>query len=77
MTQADATPLRLKAADAARRLSLNPIYLYQLVREGVFTGIRPNGKGPGKKLYLLPAEVEAFATGGKAAVEKLRAKMRK
>jgi len=64
--------LRVKASEAARRLGLNPQYLYALVRDGVFTPIRPSGKGPGKKLYLLPAEVEAFATGGKDAVAKLR-----
>lgn len=68
------TPLRLKVKDAATMLGLELQYVYKLTRDGVFTPLRPNGKGRGKRYYLLPGEVEAYARGGVAAVKAWRRK---
>lgn len=69
-------PLRMGLPEAARLLTLTPDYLRRLANSGVFTVFRPNGKGGGKRMYLIPAEVEAFATGGPDAVAELRAKQK-
>jgi hypothetical protein len=71
-TEAEPRPLRLPLPEAARMLRLTPDYLRRLVNDGVFSVIRPNGVGVGKRMYLLPAEVEAFATGGIGAVAEMR-----
>lgn len=65
-------PLRIRVKAAAAMLSLEPVYLYELIRDGVFTAIRPHGKGRGKQVWLVPAEVRAYATGGREAVARLR-----
>jgi hypothetical protein len=67
-------PLRIKVASAAKLLDLKLEAVRDLIHDGTFTAIAPNGRGRGKRLYLVPAEVEAYATGGRAAVEKVRAK---
>lgn len=67
-------PLRIKVASAAKLLDLKLEAVRDLIHDGTFTAIAPNGRGRGRRLYLIPAEVEAYATGGREAVEKLRAK---
>lgn len=70
-------PLRISVTSAGELLDLTPHRIRELLDDGTFTALAPNGRGRGKRLYLLPAEVEAFAVGGRAAVEKLRAKKAK
>lgn len=65
-------PLRYSPREAAHLLQIDDMSLYRLIREGVFTAIRPNGKGPGKRVWVLGAEVRAYATGGRAGVERYR-----
>jgi len=70
----DPKPLRIPLPEAARMLRITPDWLRRLAHDGVFTVVRPSGVGSGKRMYLIPAEVEAFATGGAEAVNALRAK---
>lgn len=70
---------RYKATEAAAVAGIDPHYVYRLVREGVFTGMHPFGKGPGKRMYLLTGEVDAYAgkwakrpDGGPEAVKAYR-----
>lgn len=67
-------PLRLSVTSAGEVLDLAPSAVRDLIHNGTFTALAPNGRGRGKRLYLLPVEVEAFATGGREAVEQLRKK---
>lgn len=68
----DVKPLRVKPRTAAKMLDLEHQTVRLLMMQGVFTVIRPDGGGPGSKTYLVTAEVEAFAFGGREAVAKLR-----
>lgn len=77
LTAAEPRPLRLPLPEAARMLRLTPDYLRRLTHEGVFTLVRPNGSGAGKRIYLLPAEVEAYAVGGADAVAELKSQKAK
>lgn len=65
-------PLRVRPRVAAKMLGLEYQTVRMLVVEGVFTVLWPDGRGRGCKSYLLGAEVEAFAFGGREAVVKLR-----
>lgn len=65
-------PLRLSVTSAGEILDLAPTAVRDLIHNGTFTVLAPNGRGRGKRLYLLPDEVRAYATGGREAVEKLR-----
>lgn len=69
--------IRMRAREAAAFLGLDRMYVYQLVADGVFTALRPSGKGPGQRLWLYTDEVKLFATGGKDAVIKFRKKHRR
>lgn len=69
-----AQPLRYKPKEAAALLGLDVQTLYKLLRGGVFTAVRPHGRGPGRPIYLVPAEIQAYATGGPAAVLALKRK---
>jgi len=40
----------------------------EMVRSGVFTPIRPHGKGRGKTIYLYLDEIKAYRKGGLVAV---------
>jgi hypothetical protein len=60
-----AKPLRLKLRSAAALLDVSVNYLrIKLLRQGLFTEVRPYGYGRGRPVYLLTEEVEAYATGG-------------
>lgn len=67
------TPLRVRPRQAAVLLGMEWNTVRKLILADVFTAIRPDGSGRGKKVYLLYAEVQAFATGGREAVAKMRA----
>lgn len=75
--EAKPRPIRLPLGDAALMLGLSLDYLRRLVHRGVFTVMRPNGVGSGKRMYLVPDEVEAFAAGGADAVAKLKSQKAK
>lgn len=66
-------PLRIPLGEAAARLCSGLDHVRDLIHSGVLTVIAPNGRGRGKRLYVLPDEVEAYALGGREAVERLRA----
>mgnify|MGYP000964767204 CR=1 FL=1 len=70
-------PLRYTPKAAANALLVDPETVYRLIKDGTFTAVRPMGRGPGKRVYLVGDEVRAFATGGKEGVERLRAKKAK
>jgi hypothetical protein len=61
---------------AAALLDVNPQTVRDLVRAGVLTGIEATPHATGKKVYLLPAEVEAYGTGGVEGVVEFRKKQR-
>ena len=44
----------------------------RLANEGVFTVLRNGPAKTGRRLYLLPAEVEAYAVGGLEALAKVK-----
>lgn len=69
-------PLRLSVTTACEMLDLAPSAVRALFENGTFTCLAPHGRGRGKRLYLVPAEVEAYAVGGRDAVEKIRAALR-
>jgi len=48
-----------------------------LAKAGTLTPIFPAGKGRGKKMYLIPGEVEAYATGGLEGVVAYRKRLAK
>lgn len=68
----DTEPVRYSVKAAARVLSLDPNYVYQLIADGHITGHHPNGKGPGKRVYLDAGEVHAYAKGGSDAARQYR-----
>lgn len=56
-----ATPLRCRVSDAAAVLGVDRVTVYRKVRDGELSAMRPDGRGPGKKVYLRPGEVRAYA----------------
>lgn len=66
------TPLRVKPADAAAQLAIHYETLRDLIGRGLFTVIAPKGRGVGKRVYLLPDEVEVYAVGGEDALREYR-----
>ena len=58
-------------------LSIHYETVRKLITRGVFTAIRPNGKGIGKRIYVLPEEVAAYAIGGAKGVEEYREERRR
>ncbi len=69
-------PLRLSMATAAKMLGLTSEGVRGLVEAGIFRPLTPNGRGRGKRMYLIPGEVEAYATGGLEGVVNYRKKQR-
>lgn len=65
-------PLRLKVASAAKMCDVTPGQIRHLIKAGILTAIWPDGNGGGKKPYLIPAEVRAYATHGLAGVVRYR-----
>lgn len=70
-------PLRHSIRMAAKLLGMGPDAVRILAKAGTLTPIFPAGKGRGKKMYLIPAEVEAYATGGLEGVVEYRKSLAK
>ena len=69
------TPISIPLLDAARRLSLSRWTVSDMIDRGVFTELAPHGRGRGKPLFLLVAEVEVYdRTRSEDAVRAYRAK---
>jgi hypothetical protein len=68
MTPSKVEPMRFSTKRAAVALDLDVAYVRQLVADGVFTPLRPNGKGPGKRLYLYADEVQLYVDAGRDEV---------
>lgn len=77
MTDVPVKTLRYPIKTAAKVLGVTPDAVRTLAKAGTLTPIYPAGTGKGKKIYLHPAEVEAYATGGLAGVVKYREKLAK
>jgi hypothetical protein len=60
--------IRLNPRTAALALDIDVLNVRKLVAEGVFTPLRPDGKGPGKRLWLYADEVRVYATEGRDGV---------
>jgi excisionase family DNA binding protein len=67
-------PLRYSVSTAAKLLDVTGQAVRELVRSGVLTGIEAKAHARGRKVYLDPAEVEAYARGGLAGVVAYREK---
>lgn len=70
-------PLRLSMKTAAVKLGLTSEGVRGLVQAGVLNPLTPNGRGRGKRMYLLPAEVEAYALGGLEGVVEYRKNLKR
>jgi hypothetical protein len=71
-------PIRISLANAARLIGEDPSTLRRRVARGVFSVIRPNGKGLGRRTFLRFDEVKVFAeTADEDAVRRLRIRMRR
>ncbi len=70
-------PLRYSVRTAARLLGMGPDAVRVLAKAGTLTPLYPAGRGRGKKVYLLPDEVHAYATGGLEGVVAYRKRKRK
>lgn len=70
-------PARLTVRQAAEALSVGPATVRRLVRVGQLSAVYPHGRGVGKRFYLDPAEVEAYARGGARAAAAHRSKRTK
>ncbi len=65
--------IRVTPATAARMLDVHYETVRDLITRGVFTVLAPNGRGCGKRMFLLADEVEKYAvTGDELAVLALR-----
>jgi len=62
---------------AARRLGMGSSTMQRLCARGVFTVIRPDGKGRGKRAYVFTDEVDAYLTGGEDAVRTVLVRTRR
>lgn len=71
--------LRLTPRQAAERLAVSPITIRRMVGQGMFTAIpaREGERGPGKRYYLAPGEIEAYANGGETTLREYRARNKK
>lgn len=68
------TALRMTTDEAATALRVKPETVRRHARRRWLHAITDSGEtGPGQVLYFDPAEVEAFARGGKPAAEAYRA----
>jgi hypothetical protein len=67
-------PMRYSMRTAAEVLNVSPHQVRVLAKSGVLTPIYPAGQGRGKKTYVLPGEVQAYARGGLAGVVAYREK---
>lgn len=76
MSTSTIEPLRMSLKDAAALMALDVGTVRNLVYDDVFTVIAPFGRKKGRRIYLVPAEVRAYATGGAKAVAALRKKGR-
>jgi len=66
--------VRVTPATAARMLDVHYETVRDLITKRVFTVIAPNGRGPGKRYFLLADEVQVYGeTGDELAVRELRA----
>lgn len=68
-------PVRIRYADALGVLQVSRPTLDRLVRRDLFTVIAPGGRGRGKRIYLLPDELEVYGTRGEDALRAYRAEM--
>jgi hypothetical protein len=76
MTDSVTKPITVPRPLAMRRLSISDNKMDELCAADVFTVIAPDGRGPGKRLFLLVAEVEVYdATRSEQAVKDYRAKV--
>lgn len=65
-------PIRVSPRSAARMLSLSYETVRSLINSGTFTVIAPKGRGPGKRVYLLPDEVRVYGTDGTDALRDMQ-----
>lgn len=71
----EVAPLRVTPRMAAQMLCVHYETVRQLITRGVFTIVAPNGRGPGKRYFLLADEVTRYGeTGDELAVRDLRAR---
>jgi len=76
MTTKVVQPLRITTRTAATMLDLKLDAVRRLIKQGVFTPLVPSGRGRGKRLYLRPEEVQAYAEGGVGAVSAIKKRKR-
>ena len=65
-------PLRIKPSEAATMLRIHYETLRDLIGRDLFTVIAPKGRGIGKPIFLIPDEVEVYATQGEDALREHR-----
>lgn len=69
-------PITLPLAAVLYRLTMGRTTMDRLLAGDVFTVIAPDGRGPGKRLFLVLAEVEVYdRTRSEAAVKAYREKV--
>jgi hypothetical protein len=72
-TRESPKPVSVKGFTAARMLDIHYDTLAKLIDEGVFTVISPDGRGRGKRLFLLVDEIEVYGrTRSAEAVREFR-----
>lgn len=54
-------PLRYTPRQAAVALGVEPMVVYRMVADGRLKGVRPNGKGRGKRLYITADSLKRYA----------------
>ena len=77
MSDTGVKPLRLRVPTVAKLLDVTPNMVNHLIKSGTLTAVYPTGKGNGKKPYLNPGEVEAYALSGVEGVVDYRRKQAK
>ena len=66
-------PIRIRISIAAVMLGCSYEHVRRLIYDDTFTVVRPAGRGNGKPVYVLTAEVEAYAAGNLELLAELRA----
>ena len=69
----DTKPLRWAVRLAAEKLGVSTQTVIKMAKANLFTVLRGGPAGHGRRMYLRPAEVEAFAAGGLEALAEAKA----
>ena len=73
VTNTATSPFRVTIKHAADLFLLSTQTVNRMANAGVFTVVRGGPTAHGRRLYLLPAEVKAYATGGLDALAVVKA----